>query len=99
MSLSSGVSSNSCRRTVQRQQRLDVIAAVAQSRDFVLPAEFAALLAPAGAVERTILLEPPEPYGELIGRVTPQPFTAMVPEILKYTDWPEIAEIVGAERR
>ena len=64
-----------------------------------LPALFAALLAPAGAVEHTILLEPPEPYGELIGRVTPQPFTAMVPEILKYTDWPEIAEIVGAERR
>ncbi|MBQ7694721.1 MAG: acetylxylan esterase [Lentisphaeria bacterium] len=59
---------------------------------------FAALLAPEGAVDRTLLLEPPASYGELVGRVTPQPFTAMVPGILKYTDLPEIERIVGAER-
>jgi len=60
---------------------------------------FAALLAPEGAVDRTILLDAPASYGELVGQVTPQPFTAMVPEILKYTDLPEIERIVGAERR
>ena len=38
--------SNSFRCVVESQQRLDVIAVVAQPRDFVLPAEFAALFHP-----------------------------------------------------
>lgn len=58
-------------------------------------ASYTALLAE-DVVKETILLDAPESFGELAGTYTERSFAGMVPEILKYTDFPEIARAVGA---
>ena len=58
-------------------------------------ASYTALLAD-DVVKETILLDAPESFGELAGTYTERSFAGMVPEILKYTDFPEIARAAGA---
>ncbi len=59
-------------------------------------ASYTALLAE-DMVERTILLDVPESFENMVGTSNGYAFTGMVPDILKYTDWPEIARAVKAE--
>ena len=61
-------------------------------------AAYTALLAE-DMVEKTILLEMPEPFEKLIGTYNERSFTGMVPDLLKYADWTDIARCVNAEMR
>ena len=61
-------------------------------------AAYTALLAE-DMVEKTILLDSPEPFEKLIGTYNERSFTGMVPDLLKYADWTDIARCVNAEMR
>jgi hypothetical protein len=43
-----------------------------------------------------MLLSAPESFSELAGSYNERAFAAMVPDILKYTDFPEITRAAGA---
>lgn len=61
-------------------------------------ASYTALLAE-DMVEKTILLDCPPAFEELVGTYNTRSFSGMVPGILKYTDWTGIAKLTGAEFR
>ena len=59
-------------------------------------ASYTALLAE-DMVKRTILLDVPASFEELVGTSNTRSLAGMVPGILKYTDWCDIAKAVNAE--
>lgn len=61
-------------------------------------ASYTALLAE-DMVGKTILLDAPPAFEELIGTYNTRSLSGMVPGILKYTDWTGIAKLVEAEFR
>ena len=66
-------------------------------RNYSVPlAVYTALLAEE-CVGRTILFDPPPAFEDLTGTYNKIPLSVLLPEILKYTDWPEIAQTVNAE--
>ena len=66
-------------------------------RNYSVPlAVYTSLLAEE-CVGRTILFDPPPAFEDLTGTYNKIPLSVLLPEILKYTDWPEIAQTVNAE--
>ena len=61
-------------------------------------AAYTALLAE-DMVSRTVLLDAPGSFAGLVGTYNMRSFAEMVPDILKYTDWTDIAVSVNAEIR
>ena len=50
-------------------------------------------------IEKTILLDAPSPFEELVGTYNTFSFAGILPNILKYADWTDIAKAVNAEFR
>ena len=61
-------------------------------------ASYTALLAE-DMVSRTLLLDAPPAFEALVGTYNTRSFSGMVPGILKYADWTDIAKLIGAEFR